>query len=157
METTLESAHLLSFFCRNCGLDANPRIENLLLGEPWIDDVKDSVDRERSLSDVRREDHLACTRRRWLENSSLHFRRQSGIDWQDDQIRHVRPERLHALEQNLATGVDLFLASKKAEDVTPALPPRTPEGRAIFPWPARGGEQAINFVINDKIWAAARK
>ena len=54
--------------------------------------------------------HLARAGWRGVEDARLHLGGQAGVDGQDDELRHRRAQALHALEQDLARGVDLVLA-----------------------------------------------
>lgn len=62
--------------------------------------------------------HLSAARGRWVEDSSLHFAGQSRVDWEDDEFRDFRAERLHALVENLTGRVNLLLTSQEHQDVT---------------------------------------
>lgn len=53
----------------------------------------------------------------WVEDSCLHFAGQSGIDRQDDQLRHIRTQRFHPLIENLTGCVDLLLTSQEHQNV----------------------------------------
>ena len=100
---------------------AHLRVEHLLLREPRIDDVVDTVDRQRRLRDVRRDDHLPAPRGRGLEDARLHLGRQGRVHREDVEVRDGRTEALHALEEHLARGVDLLLARQEQQDVTLGL------------------------------------
>ena len=59
-----------------------PGIVDLLLGEAWIDDEDDAVDRQGRLGDVRRDDDLARVCRRGNKDFSLRVGRERRVQRQ---------------------------------------------------------------------------
>mmetsp|Transcript_4340 Transcript_4340/g.10863 ORF Transcript_4340/g.10863 Transcript_4340/m.10863 type:complete len:317 (+) Transcript_4340:834-1784(+) len=96
-------------------------VEDLLLGEPRIHDVKDSVDRERGFGDVCGDDDLALALRGRVEDARLHLRRERGVHREDVELGGELAERLHALVQDLARRVDLLLPREEQKHVARRL------------------------------------
>lgn len=62
--------------------------------------------------------NLSAARGCWVKDSGLHLTGQSRINWENDELRNIRPQGFHTLVQDLAGGIDLFLSSQKHQDVT---------------------------------------
>ena len=62
--------------------------------------------------------YLSAAWRCRVEDPGLHLTGQSRINRQNDELRNIRPQRLHTLIQELTGGVDLLLSGQKHQDVT---------------------------------------
>lgn len=73
---------------------------------------------------------LALPCGRGIEDTGLHLGGQRRVDGQDDELRHGRPQALHAVPQHLARAVYLFLpcaaAAMQPSHGGAALPPPLP-------------------------------
>jgi hypothetical protein len=78
------------------------RVVGVLLREPRVDDVVDSVDGEGRFGDVGGENDLAGAGRRRVEDTGLHLGGEGGVDGEDDEVGDVRTEGLHTLVEDLA-------------------------------------------------------
>ena len=66
----------------------------------------------------RNQKYLSAARGRRVEDAGLHLAGQRRVHGQDDELRDVRPQRLHPLVQDLTRRVDLLLARQEHQDVT---------------------------------------
>mmetsp|Transcript_1749 Transcript_1749/g.4731 ORF Transcript_1749/g.4731 Transcript_1749/m.4731 type:complete len:261 (-) Transcript_1749:217-999(-) len=96
-------------------------VVHFLLGESGVHDVKNPVDGKTGLRDVGGDDDFATARRGGVENPGLHFARKRRVDGEDDELRDVLAERLHAFVQNLGGRVNFFLSGEEQQDITGRL------------------------------------
>jgi len=89
----------------------------ILLGESRIDNVVDSRDGDGRLSDVGSDNDLPRSLRRRLEHLGLNARHLSSVDGVDTELRDLRTESLHPLEEDLARRVDFLLTCEEEKDV----------------------------------------
>ena len=89
----------------------------VLLSESRIDNVVDSRDGDTRLGDVGSDNDLPRSFRRRLEHLRLNARDLSSVNRVDTELRDLRTESLHSLEEDLARRVDFLLTCEEKEDV----------------------------------------
>lgn len=94
------------------------RIISVLFREPWVDNIIDTVDGDTCFGDVGGDDDLSRTRWSRIEDPRLHFRRQGGVNGQDQEIWDLRTQCLHPLVKHFARSIDFFLSRQEQEDVS---------------------------------------
>jgi len=90
-----------------------------LFGEPWVDDIDDSVDGDAGFSDIGSDDNFSALDPflirfgRLFEDSLLLMRRQSAIEWYDGNRSNFISQRFDFLLDFAASSFDFFLSSQE--------------------------------------------
>ena len=92
------------------------RVVHLQLAVPRVHDVQYTIDRQRCLRNIRRNDDLSPAVSRRLEDLRLQVGGHLRVDGQDSERRRL-VELLEPLVDHLTGDFDIFLASHEDEDI----------------------------------------